>query len=126
MMDDYDTHMICEMCNGMGTDTTTSTDKCIDCNGTGLDRYSELSHPGGDAPAEKGGKVPITEPIKHGFFSKPIGQQKWVVVGRTYRGQPSNRGIPLNYGQEFQNPAARIFQRGDPMDMAWRMLKHDD
>lgn len=45
------------------------------------------------------------------------------IMGRTYRGEPSNMGLPLNYGQEFQNPAARIFRRGNPMDMAWRLLK---
>ena len=48
------------------------------------------------------------------------------IMGRTYRGEPSNMGLPLNYGQEFQNPAARIFRRGNPMDMAWRLLKNMD
>ncbi|MEL0007766.1 MAG: hypothetical protein VW686_10545 [Luminiphilus sp.] len=68
-----------------------------------------------------GGLAPMGEPLV-----LPDGTQvsrEAAIMGRTYRGEPSNMGLAVNYGQEFQNPAARIFRRGNPMNMAWRLLK---
>ena len=55
----------------------------------------------------------------------PEGRRKQTnIMGATYRGEPTFNLMPLaGAGRPMINPHAEIFRRGNPMDLAWRLLK---
>ena len=139
MVDDF---MPCEECGGGGSHGMYNGRKihCMTCQGTGL-HADELRHPGDttqeDFPnKEKAGATVPKEKEYHpdsilgqardkfGLnVGKPQGNQ--ISTQTNASGEPSFGFTPFaGTGTPMKNPAAEIFRRGNPMDIAWRLLKH--
>jgi len=140
MVDDY---MPCEECDGSGGHGMHDGRKihCMTCQGTGL-HADELRHPEdtdtvdetpfdlhehGELVAEKEYHPDsILGQARDKFnldVGKPQGAKIYAQINA--QGQPTFGFTPFaGTGTPMKNPAAEIFRRGNPMDIAWRLLKH--
>ncbi len=120
----------CQSCEGAG---------CKGCDNTGLDvserfhqehepmsvddmeSYYDESHLGHIGRFEAN-PVEIFQDI---IEDTPEGRRKQTnIMGATYRGEPTFNMMPLaGAGRPMVNPHAEIFRRGEPMDIAFQMLK---
>jgi len=139
-MDDY---MLCEQCNGSGGHALHDGRKihCMSCQGTGL-HPDEMRHPQdtdndddmdidplalGELVAEKEHHPDSMMGQAQDKFGIDMGKPQGApILGQTnIHGQPSF-GF-MNFAgirRPMKKPAAEIFRRGSPMDIAWRLLKH--
>lgn len=138
-MDDY---LPCEYCNGSGGHGMHDGRKihCMPCKGTGLS-HKELAHPQDDyrddfQSQKLGSLVPSREQIEDSLFEQMRDKHN-IDVSASAVGEPiightvgSNREPTFAFtpfagaGMKMRNPAAEIFRRGNPMNVAWRLLKH--
>jgi len=141
MVDDY---MACEQCNGSGGHGMHNGRKihCMSCGGTGF-HPDEVRHPQdtdnddrmdiepeflGELVAEKEHHPDSILGQAQNKFGIDVGKPQGApIFGQTDKhGQPSFGYMRFaGTGTPTKNPAAEIFRRGNPMDIAWRMLKHD-
>jgi len=140
-MDDY---LPCEYCNGSGGHGMHDGRKihCMSCQGTGLS-HKELSHPQDDYRDDfqsqaLGHLVPSREQIEDSLFEQ-MRNKRWddfvdfsasavgePIIGHTVGSnqRPTFAFTPFaGAGMKMKNPAAEIFRRGNPMEIAWRILK---
>jgi len=135
--------MPCWECAGSGGHAMHDGRKihCMACQGTGLDP-DELRHPDdtynddlvdvdplplGELVAEKEYHPDSIMGQARDKFGLNVGKPQGApILGQTdIYGQPSFGFMRFaGTGTPMKNPAAEIFRRGNPMDIAWRLLKH--
>lgn len=136
-------YLPCNYCNGSGGHGFHDGRKihCMPCEGTGLSS-EELMHPEhtdtDDWPEKKKVGTTIPKEKEHSPDSllgqardkfgidmgKPGGTP--IFTQTNPQGEPSFGFTPFaGTGTPMKNPAAEIFRRSHPMDLAWRIIKGD-
>lgn len=148
LLKNIDEVQLCPSCQGVGfsgNNDFSDEPKCMTCFGTGL-AGGERYHPEeAESPDTRDWRYVKDEEIGN-TMEKPyvnpydddegehfslhrdvrgyLDSRPQPIKMRTLQGEPTFMYTPFaGVGRKMKNPAAEIFRRGEPMDLAWRLLK---
>ena len=151
LLKNIDELQLCPSCQGVGfsgDNDFSDEPKCRSCFGTGL-AGAERYHPGdsesphtrdwGYVKDEKIGNTmekPYVNPHEddereyfslHRDVRRYLDSRPQPIRMRTLQGEPTFAYTPFaGAGKKMKNPAAEIFRRGEPIDLAMRLLKEEN